>query len=168
MSDVTGKIKDFGYSLLGLGFMVGLILLAILVLTGGVWLSAVIYPIIVIVSRFTFIVSIFILLPLSIFRKTRFFSGQSLLVASYVIGFSTWMWSFLLVYSAWGFWGLIVGLFLLGVGVVPVAMLAALVNGQWSILIELVLCILVIYGGRVLAIKLMESRNESVRNVEVI
>jgi hypothetical protein len=43
------------------------------------------------------------------------------------------MWSFLLTYMLWGWAGLLLGLMLGGIGVVPLAMLATVYKAEWSI-----------------------------------
>lgn len=145
------KIKDLGWSILGIAFFIGIILLALLFIKGGLWLSAILYPWLVLISLITFAISIFILLPLGIFKKTRPVSGTGLLITSYVFGTTVWVWSFLLVYALWGFLGLFIGLFIGGVGVIPVAMLATLFNGEWSALGQLILLIVVTFGTGFLA-----------------
>ena len=45
-----------------------------------------------------------------------------------------WVLGFLIVYDLWGLVGLVIGLLLGGVGVVPLAALAALTKGAWPLL----------------------------------
>ncbi len=151
------KLKDFGWGILGIAFMIGLMLLALLFIKGGLWLSATLYPWIILISLITFAVSLLILLPLGIFKKTRPASGIGLLIASYIFGATVWIWSFLLAYVLWGFLGLLIGLFIGGVGVVPIAMLATLFSGEWSAFIELIVLVIVTFGTRFLAIYIAEK-----------
>ena len=50
-----------------------------------------------------------------------------------------------------------IGLFLAGVGVVPIAMLATLIKGMWGPLIELVLLTIMTFASRIGAMSLAES-----------
>ena len=74
------------------------------------------------------------------------------MIGSYVLGLSLWVWSLLLTYSIWGGVAVFIGLFLFGVGIVPVAMLATLFHGMWSDLGQLVLGLVLVFGSRILAI----------------
>lgn len=57
----------------------------------------------------------------------------------------------------WGWGGVFIGLFMGGVGVVPIAMLATLLNGVWGALIELVLLTIMTYATRAGALALSET-----------
>src|ERR1700736_2508910 len=67
--------------------------------------------------------------------------------------------SLLLTYELWGTTAVIIGLVLLGIGIVPVALLAALFHGQWWHLLDLVVLILTTFGTRLLAGWLSEKAN---------
>lgn len=151
------KIKDLGWGILGFAFLIGFGLLAGLFIKGGLWLSATLYPWLVLISVVTFIISILILLPLGIFKRTRGVSAIGLLIASYIFGATTWVWAFLLAYVFWGFMGLFIGLFIGGVGVVPVSMLASIFNGEWAIFGQLILLVVVTFGVRFLSIYIAEK-----------
>ncbi len=155
------KIKNFGLGFLGIGIyialFIGSILLALLFIKGGLWLSTTLYPWLVLISGITFLISVLILLPLSIFKKTRSVSAIGLLIASYIFGTTTWVWSFLLAYVLWGIMGLVVGLFIGGIGVVPIAMLASIFNGEWSIFGQLVLLVVITFGVRFFSLYIAEK-----------
>ena len=70
--------------------------------------------------------------------------------------------AFLYTLSIWGFVALFIGLFLLGVGVVPVAMLATLLNGMWMPLISLLLLTIMTIASRAGALSLAMSLERSV------
>jgi hypothetical protein len=63
----------------------------------------------------------------------------------------------LLTLAIWGVGAVFIGLFLAGVGVVPIAMLATLLKGMWGPLIELVLLTIMTFGSRIGAMSLAES-----------
>ena len=70
------------------------------------------------------------------------------MIASLVFGFTLWVWGLLFTYHLWGAIAVFIGLFLMGVGVVPIAMLATLFKGMWSTLGELVLLTVLTFGTR--------------------
>ena len=158
--NIIEKIKNLGWGLLGIVIMLGLFLLALLFIKGGLWLSATIYPWLVSIAGITFVICLLILLPLAIFKKTRSASAMSLLIASYIFGATAWVWSFLLAYVFWGFLGLFIGLFIGGVGVVPIAMLASMSKGEWGIFGQLVLVVIITFGVRFLALYIAEKAEQ--------
>ena len=142
------RLKGGGAILFGIASFIALLLVIALLINGGVYLGERIYPWLVKISGITLVVVLFLLLPLALFRRTRNFSGWGLSIASWVFGATLWVWGLLLTYQLWGWIALIIGLFLLGVGVVPIAMLATLFNGMWSTLGELVLLTAITFGIR--------------------
>jgi hypothetical protein len=154
------KFKHIGSVLLGIGIFIGIILLAVFFIKGGLWLSEILYPWLSLISAIAFFVCVLILLPLALFRKTRRFSGLGLFIASYIFGASLWVWAFLLTYVLWGAAALFIGLFLAGVGVVPIAMLATLFHGEWSVLGQLALLLIFTFGSRMLALHLSEKAEQ--------
>lgn len=154
------KLKSIGSVLLVIGIFVGISLLVGFFIRGGLWLSQVLYPWLTLISAIAFIFCIIVLLPLAFIRKTRGFSGLGLFIASYIFGASLWVWAFLLTYTLWGAIALIIGLFIAGVGVVPIAMFATLLNGEWSILGQLVLLVILTFGSRILGFYLINKAEE--------
>jgi hypothetical protein len=69
--------------------------------------------------------SVFVLLPLAVPRKTRGFAGVGLFVSSYVFGATTWFLGAAVTFSSFGWIGLIIGLLIFGVGVVPLGIVGA-------------------------------------------
>lgn len=89
-----------------------------------------------------------LLLPLSVFRRVRVFAGSTIWFSSYVFGLIAWMFSFVITYGLWGLFGVLVGMMLAGVGVVPLAMIAAALNGYWLVVVEVLVLALITYGAR--------------------
>jgi hypothetical protein len=71
-------------------------------------------------------VAIFVLVPLAIWHKTRGAAGVGLMVTSYIFGLTTWLLGAAVTFGSFGWFGLIVGLLVLGVGVVPLAIIGAI------------------------------------------
>lgn len=159
------KIKNLGWSVLGLGFFVILVLIIGLFIHGGAWLGEKLYPWLVGISSLAFAALIFIFLPLSIFRKTRSFAGNCIMVTSYVFGATLWVWALLLTYYIWGGIAVFIGLFLLGIGVVPIAMFATGFKGMWPTLGELVLLTVLTFGARLLGAFVLEKAQDIVTYV---
>jgi len=124
---------------------------------GAAWGSTKLLPWFSILSWVTLALVIFIVLPLAIHKASRGFSSVALFIASYVFGITLWMEGLLLTLITWGVGAVIVGLFIMGIGVVPIAMLATLLKGMWGSLVELVLLAIMTFGCRVGAISLAES-----------
>lgn len=151
-------------SLAGLGGLLtfGIVLL-LLVGVGAVfflgmgWASTVLLPWFSVLTWLAFAAVVFVILPLAIPRATRGFSSMALFVASYIFGATLWMQGLLLTLSIWGLGAVFIGLFLAGVGVVPIAMLATLFNGMWLPLVELVLLTVMTFAARAGALTLAES-----------
>jgi hypothetical protein len=124
---------------------------------GAAWASTKLLPWFSLITWLTLGILVFILLPLAIPKVTRGFSSVALFVASYVFGAILWMQGLLLTLAIWGIGAVFIGLFIAGVGVVPIAMLATLIQGMWVPLIELVLLTIMTFGSRIGAINLAES-----------
>lgn len=113
---------------------------------------------------------IFILLPLSFFKKIRSFSIVSLYVLSFWFGITLWIHSAVTVHYLWGTVALFIGLFLMGVGVLPVAIIAAIFFAEWMILLDLILLIIATFGSRILGVYMAhrEDRKSQIYNNEII
>jgi hypothetical protein len=141
--------KSLGAGAIALFAIVAIVVIAALLIRNGVWLGALLYPWLLALNGITFAITVFLLLPNAIFSSTPRFAGSGMMIASYVFGLTLWVWSLLLTYALWGGLGLLVGLFMAGVGVVPLAMLATLVNAMWSELGQLLLLLVITCGVRV-------------------
>jgi hypothetical protein len=71
-----------------------------------------------------------LLIPLAAWRRTRGFAVITMFVISYFCGFTAWVYGAACTLMAWGWIGLGIGLLVLGVGVVPLAMVAALFKSE--------------------------------------
>lgn len=76
-------------------------------------------------------VIILILLPLSLIRKLRVYTGTAIYIGSFVFGLLLFLFSLLTTWSLWGgFWAFI-GVLGFGGLIVPFAFLACLLKGFW-------------------------------------
>jgi hypothetical protein len=150
--DGESRLKKVGMGALVPIGIVAFILVAVLVLRGMVWVSDKALPWLITGSEIAIVICVFVLLPLCIFRTTRPWAGVAFVYASYLFGLLLFAYSCLFVVYAWGYGGLVVGLLFFGVGVVPVALLAALLHAEWPVLLELVVGIVLTFGTRFLGL----------------
>lgn len=153
--------KDVLAGMGGIALFGGLILVSIVLgvafIQGGVWVSAKLLPWLFVASWVAFAAVVLVVLPLAIPRATRGFSCVALFIASYVFGATLWMKCILLSYFLWGLGAVFVGLFLAGVGVVPIAMLATMFKGMWGQFFDLLIMAIITFSSRAGAMKLAES-----------
>jgi len=151
-------VKDIG---VGLAFLFAVVVLPLLYIYGLLWFSEKALPWLFFACAIVLAICLLVMLPLSIFRKLRPWTGLGFYLASYVFGTMLFAFSCLVAFHIWGYGGLIVGLILAGGGVVPIAFLAALFHGAWALLGYVVLGTVVTFGTRIVGIRLAESTPES-------
>lgn len=140
-------LKNFGYIIYFVAFIFVGIVLSEFLFDGGLWLMDVLYPLLFLVSIIAFLVCFFVLFPLSVFQKTTGVAKIGFAVSSFVFGFTAWVSSCLLVKAIWGVSMLLVGLFFFVVGVIPLAMMATVFEGEFSSFIVLVVLSLLCLGS---------------------
>ncbi len=114
-------------------------------------LSSKIYSVLLPLAWMALGLCIAILLPLSIFRKLRRYTGKAIYQASYLFGLTTWFLGATITLATWGWLALGIGLFLFGLGVVPIGILAAFITLKNSSMgFSLIVMSLVTYGCRIL------------------
>lgn len=150
-------VRSFNGCLVAICGVIIMLFLLVLAIQGGAWLAAKILPALPIFAEIVLAADILIFLPLAIFRRTQRLAGDGLFVSSYAFGVTLWIWAFLLAYTIWGALAVIIGIFLVGVGVVPIAMLATAFTGQWGNLGILVSLLLITFGIRWLGQSLRRS-----------
>lgn len=151
------NLSQIGNYLLGLLILVAIIIVPIIFFQGTLWASEHLLEPLINLGWIVFAINIIIFLPVSIVKKWRAFSGISIFISSYLFGAILYFSGFIISYSIWGVTALVIGLFLLGVGVVPIALLATLVHGLWiPFFIMVALCVLT-YGSRMIGITLAAS-----------
>lgn len=109
-----------------------------------------IYPVVSDIALLIFLFDLIIALPISFFRKARVLSGNTILYSSWVFGLQLWLSGLMLTWQIWGLGVALLGILFLGVGVVPIAMLATLFNGKLIELLQLILSIVLVFGFRLL------------------
>jgi hypothetical protein len=109
-----------------------------------------IYPCISDIALLLFLLDVIIFLPISFFKKARKFSGLTITYSSNLFGLQLWLSGLIITLGTWGIWAVIIGVLLLGIGVIPIALIATLSRGMWRPFIELLLSIILIFGCRAL------------------
>jgi hypothetical protein len=94
-------------------------------------------------------------LPLLIFRPVRPIIAVTIQYLSYMWGLYIWIAAFGYLLSNWGWLPVIIGLFLAGVGVAPVAIFMALIHGKFGDFFYFLIAVLVLFGARYLAHRLV-------------
>jgi hypothetical protein len=124
------KIKDFLYGIGGIGIVVLTILSFSLLIIGGAKLFELLSPILEKISAFIWSI-VWLLIILSIVPRFRKFTGNGILLGTYLGGAIYWLLCFYITYSLWGVLGILIGVFFLGLGVYFTAILALLFSSQF-------------------------------------
>jgi len=146
---IIEKFKSVGQGFLGILFFAVLIIVPIIIINWGIWIADKILPFLMSFTGIVSIIAFFIFIPMTIFKKTRILGGTALMYSSILFGVTLWVYSALMVYIFWGFIGLFIGLFILGIGVVPVGLLASLINGEWMIAGSIIYMLILTLGARI-------------------
>jgi len=152
-----GTLKSIGGCLLYIVILAACVALAALFFLGAEWCSTHLLPWFMRGSEIATAILFLILLPLCLIRKARGFAAAAILLISYVFGITVWMEGLLITLSTWGVGAVIFGLLFAGVGVVPIAMLAALFHGMWWGLLDLVGLTVFTFGSRFFSIWIAEK-----------
>jgi hypothetical protein len=114
-----------------------------------------------VVNEIAFAICFALLVPLAVFTKTRALSSLGFLIASYGFGASLWLFSLMTTYSLWGVVGAVAGVALLGFGVIPLAMIAALLDAKWAVLGQVYLGVILTCGSWVAAVCLRAEQESA-------
>lgn len=149
--------KKFGTILLGLAVVLAVLALPFVFIKGAMWASKNLLPPLFAVGWVAIAVVILVLLPLSLFRRLRGFTGTAIFLSSYVFGLICWLTGFVVTYSLWGVWAVVLGILFLGGGVVPIGMVASLFKGEWQMLALLLILVVLTFGTRIGGMAIAES-----------
>jgi hypothetical protein len=154
------RVGEVGGIIFWLSLMVGVMALGIALLVGAISFSFVVLNWTPRAFEITLAVSLFVLGPLALIPPTRGLSAYGFMIVSFAFGAILWVWGMAFTYAVWGALAVVIGLIVLGVGVVPVAMLAALTHGDWGNLLAFVIMAALTYGSRMLAFWLAQKVEE--------
>ncbi|MFZ5876610.1 MAG: hypothetical protein ACOYXU_09390 [Nitrospirota bacterium] len=154
------KAKELGRVLFGTAILIALLALPVVFIKGSLWAAEHLLPPLIRIGAIALVLNILVLLPLSLFKSLRGFTGTTIYLSSFVFGLVTWLLGFVLTYVVWGLWAVIVGILLLGGGVVPIALLATLFDGSWEPFFGLLIFVVVTFGARGIGLFIAQSASE--------
>lgn len=155
------KLKSAIEAVLGFGIIFLILLLISFYVKGIIWIADNVLDWLFIIMWIVFALNIIILLPLFLIKKTRTASAIGLHISSYIYGMTLWFWGLIITYIVWGGFAVFLGLFLLGGGVVPIAILASIINGQWAVAGELFFLIILTFGTRIISNIVLDSYEQT-------
>lgn len=147
----TVQVSGWGAAFMALAFLLALAAIVALFVSGVVWVSQHLVWYVRAAAIIAVVLSVVAFLPMSLFARTRRVAAVGLLGAAFLLGLATWMFGLLATYHAWGGLGVVIGLVLGIVGIVPLGVLAALFGAQWLMLGQLILGIALTFAARWLA-----------------
>lgn len=125
-----------------------LLLIAFLLIWGIAWVSDKVLPTLNLIMEILLGVLLVVGLPFLFSRKTRGYVGVGFVWWSYLCGLSLWLLCLLVCLNLWGVVAAVIGLCVVGVGVLPVAVLAALFKGEWLLLSAILFQLALTFGAR--------------------
>lgn len=134
--------------LLYLAIPAGILLFIALLFKGFDWFADHVFPVTSTLSGVSFLLIVPLSLIFAIFRRFRGRAGFGLMIYSYIAGMDLWVRALALTYATTGLIGVIGGVLLAGIGVVPIAMGAMIYRAQWSVLIYLAVALVLVFVFR--------------------
>jgi hypothetical protein len=157
MSSAIENLKAISSAVLGGVFFIAIASIPALLVLGSTWAAKHLLQPLIVIGRIAVALDLLVLLPLSIFRKIRGFTGGAIFVSSFVFGLVTWLLSFILTYALWGFWGVLIGILLFGGALVPFALLATMFESMWAPFITVLVLLIITFGARIAGMAIAES-----------
>ena len=151
------KIKELAGMAFGFLIFIAIMSLPIIFIKGSVWASEHLFGPLIVVGWILLAIDILLLLPLSIFKRLRGLTGGGIFLSSFIFGLVSWLLGFILTYSIWGLWAVIIGIFFMGFGVVPIALLATAINGYWEPFFTVLIITALTYGSRIVGLLIAGS-----------
>jgi hypothetical protein len=145
---MVNSVKKIGTFVLGLAIFLAVCSVPLVFIKGAMWASDNLLPPLITVGWYALAVDLVLLLPLSMFRRLRAFTGAGMFLSSFLFGLITWLSGFVITYMLWGIWAVIIGVVFIGVGVVPMALLATLLKGLWGGFLPLLVLVVLTFGLR--------------------
>lgn len=159
------KLKSIGQVIFGIVIFLGILLLTYFLIFGAIHIATKINPILIRITNILSAISFFILLPLTIFKKTRSFSAICLYVSSYFFGLSAWVLGLIATYITLGGFWIFIGLMFGGVGVVPMGLIGSVIKGEWSLLWNLLYITILTFGIRIFVFYLISKEENRAKEI---
>ena len=145
--------------LIGVLYFVGIIAVVSLLFVGTTIISEFLLPILETIAIYVFIFLVVICLPLSFIKGLKSVMSFLFTLGSYIFGLSAWEWSFLLCMTIFGTWSVIVGTMLFGVGVIPIGIIACIYAGEWRIVFQLIILVVLTLSAKGYSLRLIEQNS---------
>lgn len=152
------KLKRLNTAALGTVISIAVLSIPALFILGSTWAAKNLLHPLMISGWFFLALDLLVLLPLSLFRGLRGFTGILIFISSFVFGLVTWLLGFILTYSLWGLWAVIIGILLFGGAVVPFALLATMFKGMWEPFFVVLVLVALTFGSRIAGVAIVEKR----------
>ena len=136
-------------------------------LLGADWLSAKLIGFFIPACAWLAVGCAAVLLPLSALKSTRHVAAYGFLIASFFFGLTVWLMGYQATLSLWGVVAVVVGLLFLGLGVVPMGIVAFGANGLWEPAAILTVGLLLTWGTRAFAFWLADLVDRQQRSTFV-
>uniref|UniRef100_UPI003F495F8B hypothetical protein n=1 Tax=Cupriavidus yeoncheonensis TaxID=1462994 RepID=UPI003F495F8B len=149
-------MKNLAQTALGFAFMGALLLIPVAAFLGLGW-AAKHSPIFITAGWVILFLDLLILFPLSLFKRLRGFTGGAIVVSAYLFGLITFLMSVAVTWMLWGGWAVGAGLLLFGGTIFPIAVLAAMFKGMWSLVLVLIVLLALTIGAAFAGVMLRES-----------
>lgn len=153
---MKGKIAEFSSMIFGIVIFLAILSIPILLILGSTWAAKNLLQPLIVIGWIVVAIDILILLPLSLFKGLRGFTGTAIFISSFLFGLVTWLLGFILTYAIWGLWAVIAGVLFFGGAVVPFALLATLFNGMWEPFFTVIILVALTFGARIIGILIAE------------
>lgn len=150
------SLKSIGGTLIGITIFIGVFIAIVLIFTYGAKMAFAIAPFISGLAGILLIINL-ILLFFAIIPKARFIVGNIIMYSALVYGLSAWIYGLAVTLALWGWLGVIVGVLLGGIGVVPIGMLASVIGGHWDLFWPLFINVIIYFGALIVGGLLADS-----------
>lgn len=165
------KLKSAGATLLMVAVAAAMLFGVFFLFNGAAALSARALPTLIRGAGLVTWIGLPLLALLALVPAARGVAGQGLVVASFVYGATLWIMALLYTLDVWGWFAVLIGLMIMGVGIVPVALLAAVLHGAWSMAGLLLVGVVLTFGARMAGLFLAakaEARRDRMAMGEVM
>ncbi|MBU1425284.1 MAG: hypothetical protein KKH12_07540 [Gammaproteobacteria bacterium] len=146
---MTEKLKQLSTTALGIVFFLALLCMPFLFIRGSAWAAEHLLQPLFVIGWVLLALDLLVLLPLSLFRRLRGFTGTVIFLSSFVFGLVTWLLGFILTYALWGLWAVIIGVLFFGGAVVPFALLATMFKGMWVPFFTVLILFVITFASRI-------------------
>jgi hypothetical protein len=163
---VKNVLKNFGATRLAMAGVAALAMFTVVYILGLAWLFEQALHYLMLPVIVALVLCVFVFAPMSLSSKWRVGAIYGFVISSYLFAIATWTMGTLVTLEFLGGAGVVVGLILGFVGVIPLGFIAAAMHADWSSAVILLISAFVTWGTRMLGFELGESVNSTTRAPE--